>query len=255
MNSRAPRQRKVVNMMVRSRETKYQAVARHIYDRYLTDAQPHAPLPTERELQDLFGVSRDTVRRAVRELIDRHLVYNIQGSGTFVAPQESSERAPSLRPFTEDMLARGHAPRSLTLSCHIVLAPLHVQRDLNLPPESKVLEISRLRQADGSPIALETAYFLPEAFAQMQPEISTSLDAQMRASGYQVETAQVKVSATNLTQAEAQHLGVPQGAAALRVDKVGYTARGLAVESTQTLYRGDRYDYKFQLSRSQPLNR
>lgn len=251
MNLRLVPPRKVVSMMVSARETKYQAVARHICDRYLTDTQPHSPLPTERELQDRLGVSRDTVRRAIRELIDRQLVYNIQGSGTFVAPQESPSRAPLLRPFTQDMLTRGHTPHSLTLSCHLVIAPLHVQRDLALDPDSKVIEISRLRQADGSPIALETAYFLPEAFSQMQPEASTSLDAQMRASGYQVETAQVKVTATNLTQAEAHHLGVPQGAAALRVDKVGYTARGLAVESTHTLYRGDRYDYEFQLHRRQ----
>lgn len=235
--------------MVSTREPKYQMVARHICDRYLTDAQPHAALPTERELQDRLGVSRDTVRRAVRELISRRLVYNIQGSGTFVAPQESSARVPSLRSFTEDMLARGHSPHSLTLTCHIVAAPLSVQRDLALAPGSQVIEISRLRKADGSPIALETACFLPEAFAQMQPEVSTSLDAQMRANGYQVETAQVKITATNLTQKEARHLGVPQGAAALRIDKVGYTARGLAVESTQTLYRGDRYDYALQLSR------
>lgn len=239
-------------MMVNARETKYQAVARHIRDRYLANAQAHTPLPTERELQDRLGVSRDTVRRAIRELINQQLVYNIQGSGTFVAPQESSTKTPSLRSFTEDMLARGHTPYSSALSCHLLVAPLHVQRDLNLTPTSKVIEICRLRQADGSPIALETAYFLPEAFTQMCPEASSSLDAQMQANGYQVETAEVKVTATNLTQEEAHTLGLPQGAAALRVDKIGYTARGLAVESTHTLYRADRYDYEFHLRRALP---
>ncbi|WP_237187253.1 GntR family transcriptional regulator [Rothia nasimurium] len=236
-------------MMPSSRETKYQQVARLIEERYICPADENMPLPTERQLQDIFSVSRDTVRRALRELADAGLIYHVQGSGTYVAPRKHPMRAPSLRSFTDDMAARGHRPHSLTLTCHLIEAPLAVQRDLNLDAGAKVIQIQRLRQADGSPIALETAHFLPQAFSHVEPELSASLDAQMRASGFQVETATVRVVATNLTQAEAAQLGVPLGAAALRVEKVGYTVRGLPVESTQTLYRGDRYDFELEVKR------
>lgn len=236
-------------MMAPSRETKYQQVARLIEDRYVCPADENMPLPTERQLQAIFSVSRDTVRRALRELAEAGLIYHVQGSGSFVAPRKHLMRAPSLQSFTEDMTARGHRPHSLTLSCHLVEAPLAVQRDLRLDAGAKVIQIQRLRQADGSPIALETAHFLPQAFSHVEPEVSASLDAQMRASGFQVETASVRLLATNLTQSEAAQLGVPLGAAALRVEKVGYTVRGLPVESTQTLYRGDRYDFEMQVKR------
>lgn len=236
-------------MKLTSRETKYHMVASLINEKYLAKAEANTLLPTERQLQEEFEVSRDTVRRALRELIDRKLIYNVQGSGTFVAPQQDLVKLPSLRSFTEDMTVRGHRPHTLTLVCHLIEAPLHVQRVLNLESGAKVIEIQRLRQADGSPIALETAYFLPEAFSQMEPEQSLSLDAQMRASGYQVESATVSVLATNLTQSEANHLEVPLGAAALRVEKIGRTGRGLPVENTVTLYRGDRYDYELELTR------
>lgn len=230
-------------------EPKYRWVARAIQDTYVQQSQPHTPLPTEQAFQKEFGVSRDTVRRALRELTELNLIYQVQGSGSFVAPHKRLARRPSLKPFTEDMTGRGHRPHSLTLTCHLVEASLAVQRDLGLDPGVKVIEIQRLRQADGSPIALETARFLPEAFSHMEPHISSSLDAQMKASGYQVHTASVRVTAINLTQDEAAQLGVPLGAAALRVEKVGYTARGQAVESTVTLYRGDRYDFELQVSR------
>lgn len=236
-------------MMPPSRETKYQQVARLIEDRYICPADENIPLPTERQLQAIFSVSRDTVRRALRELAEAGLIYHVQGSGSFVAPRKHLMRAPSLQSFTEDMTARGHRPHSLTLSCHLIEAPLAVQRDLRLDAGAKVIQIQRLRQADGSPIALETAHFLPQAFSHVEPEVSASLDAQMRASGFQVETASVRLLATNLTQSEAAQLGVPLGAAALRVEKVGYTVRGLPVESTQTLYRGDRYDFEVQVKR------
>ncbi|MGV3016535.1 GntR family transcriptional regulator [Rothia sp. 88186D007BW] len=236
-------------MMPPSRETKYQQVAKLIKEGYISPAEENMPLPTERQLQDIFAVSRATVRRALRELAEAGLIYHVQGSGTYVAPHKQLKRAPSLRSFTEDMAARGHRPHSLTLACHLIQASRPVQRDLNLDAGAQVIQIQRLRQADGSPIALETAHFLPEAFSHLEPQLSASLDAQMQASGFQVETATLRVAATNLTQAEAAQLGVPLGAAALRVEKVGYTLRGLPVESTQTLYRGDRYDLEVQVKR------
>ena len=62
-------------------------------------------------------------------------------------------------------------------------------------------------------------------------------------------TATQKVSATNLNREEAEALKLPVGSASLRVQRVGYTLRGLAVESTEMMYRADRYDYVFQLER------
>jgi GntR family transcriptional regulator of arabinose operon len=43
-----------------------------------------APLPTERKLAEQFGISRGTVRRALRLLQREHLIVRQQGRGTFV---------------------------------------------------------------------------------------------------------------------------------------------------------------------------
>ncbi|MDO4897741.1 MAG: GntR family transcriptional regulator [Rothia sp. (in: high G+C Gram-positive bacteria)] len=231
------------------RETKYRQVAEQIEQRYLATAAPHTLLPTERFLQLECGVSRDTVRRAIHFLGEQGLVYRVQGAGTFVAQHRKLVKAPSLKSFTQDMQARGQRPQSVTLSCHIIPAPALVARDLGVDGGAKVLEIRRLRRADGSPIAFEVAHFVPHAFAHLEPEITGSLDAQLQVSGFSVESAVQRISATNLTREEAAWLEVPQGSAALRVEKVGYTQRGVAVESTQTLYRADRYDFEVQVKR------
>ena len=52
-------------------------------------------LPSEQALREQFGVSRQTVRRALEVLEDEGLVYGRQGSGTFVADQEAEENAKS----------------------------------------------------------------------------------------------------------------------------------------------------------------
>lgn len=45
------------------------------------------PLPSEDRLKDEFGISRDTVRRAVAVLRSEGLVFTVPHRGTFVGPR------------------------------------------------------------------------------------------------------------------------------------------------------------------------
>lgn len=49
---------------------------------------PHRPVPSETQLLQIYPVSRDTIRRAVRVLRERGLIYTVQGKGSFVTPPE-----------------------------------------------------------------------------------------------------------------------------------------------------------------------
>ena len=54
------------------------------------DLRPGEQLKTERELCTIMEVSRPTLRTAIKKLVDRGLVENRQGRGTFVASLEKS---------------------------------------------------------------------------------------------------------------------------------------------------------------------
>jgi len=45
---------------------------------------PRRPIPSEKQLQDEFGVSRGTVRHAVARLRDEGYVYTVAQRGTYV---------------------------------------------------------------------------------------------------------------------------------------------------------------------------
>ena len=71
-------------------ETKY----RQVYD-YLTQyiaenhLQPDDKLPTENEISEHLKVSRTTIRRALRELVENNIAYRVQGGGTYLSAKQS----------------------------------------------------------------------------------------------------------------------------------------------------------------------
>jgi DNA-binding GntR family transcriptional regulator len=54
------------------------------------DWQPNRPIPSENQLTQEFGIARGTVRRAVRALRERGLVFTVPQRGTYVAPNQQA---------------------------------------------------------------------------------------------------------------------------------------------------------------------
>jgi GntR family transcriptional regulator len=50
------------------------------------------PLPSEKDLVDMFGVARDTARRAVQSLREAGLVVTVPQRGTYVLPAPGQDR-------------------------------------------------------------------------------------------------------------------------------------------------------------------
>ncbi len=98
------------------------AQAAQIRGRELT---PFARLPSEAELMDRFGVSRVTVRLALRRLADAGLVISRQGRGVFAAGPVVQQELASLQGFYDGLLAQGHQPQSTVLAFeHRSIAPV-----------------------------------------------------------------------------------------------------------------------------------
>ncbi|MGW3495639.1 GntR family transcriptional regulator [Streptomyces sp. NPDC001020] len=227
---------------------KYERVADELA-RQARQLQPHDTLPSERDLMQQLGVSRITVRRAIELLGRRGLVYQVHGSGTFVADPDVVTKTLRLTSFTEDMEQRGLTPSTRVLSTQVAPADAEVARSLRIDPGVEVLVLERLRLADGQPMALESVHLPPLGIDWKIIDPTSSLYAQMESIGVSVERASQTIEAVNLHPEQAHALDQPVGAAALRVTRVSYTQPGLPVELAQTIYRGDRYDYDVVISR------
>jgi len=56
------------------------------------DLPPDRAVPSESQIAQIWGVSRDTARRATRILVERGLVYTVVGKGSYVRPPEEWPR-------------------------------------------------------------------------------------------------------------------------------------------------------------------
>jgi GntR family transcriptional regulator len=205
-------------------------------------------LPSERELAERFAVSRVTVRKALRELSDEGLLEQVQGAGTFVkrAPHVE-QRLSTLTSFSEDMASRGLVAGSIWLQRAIAVAIPEEALALGLSPGAKVTRMSRLRTANGAPMALEQAA-IPTHFLPEPDEVEGSLYEVLRRRGHPPFRALQRLTAVRLTAEQAAQLGTSEGAAALYFERRTMLEDGTPLEFVRSQYRGDAYDFIVELN-------
>lgn len=210
--------------------------------------EPESQLPAERDLAELTEVSRVTVRKAVGQLVTDGLVEQRRGAGSFVRAQAPrlEQSLSSLVSFTENMRARGRTSSSEILDRGLFAPTPDELVALGLGTSERVSRLTRLRSADGVPMALERSS-LPEDILPRPENVATSLYKVLRASGCAPTRAVQRVSAINLASKDAQLLNMAEGAAVLRIDRTAYLSTGRPIEFTRGLYRSDIYDFVAEL--------
>jgi GntR family transcriptional regulator len=204
--------------------------------------KPGDALPSERDIAARADISRVTVRKAVQDLVRAGVLIQRHGSGTFVArPVERVEQSLSLlTSFTEDMARRGMSLTSEWLERGTYAPSPDEMMVLGLSSKETVSRVSRLRIADGTPLAIERAA-LPVSV------LPDPLVIGSEKTGNRPVRAVQRISAANLGTADARLLQVPAGAAGLHIERISYLATGKAVEFTRSIYRGDAYDFVAEL--------
>ncbi len=209
---------------------------------------PGDALPSERDIAVKADVSRVTVRKAVQDLVKGGILVQRHGSGTFVAPRVSrvEQSLSRLTSFTEDMARRGMTAHSQWLDRGLFQPSPDEMMALGLSANETVARISRLRIANGTPLAIERASLSAGVLPDPQA-VGASLYATLERSGHRPARAVQRISAANLGEADALLLEVPAGSASLNIERISYLANGRVIEFTRSVYRGDAYDFVVEL--------
>jgi GntR family transcriptional regulator len=239
--------------------TKIREVADDLRARILSgELPPGAQVPSEPELMQQYGYSRDTVRKAVALLLNEGLVTNGQGRPRRVrkhaplempfAQSESRERAEQRRERGTDAwvtdVAEQNRAAEQRLTVSIDDASARIAQRLGITENAPVVVRRHVRLVDGEPHNISDTYYalsLVEDTPIMYPrDIAEGVIRYMReAMGIEQDSFLYEFEARMPTPEEAQQLRIPAGVPVIIHYTTGYEGER-PVKVTVTTWPADR---------------
>lgn len=207
---------------------------------------PATTLPSEKELTERYGVSRQTVRFALRMLRERGLISSHPGIGTIVRePLKTQGRfkalnsAEALLQFVED--TEMHAT-----SLREVIVDEQLGEQIECKPGLLLSEATFVRKTPGEslPMSFVKIYVPPRfAAAQGKPPVSNTPVYQNIEKMFNVRVREIRqdVTATALDEELSTILQTAPGEAALQMTRFYYDANQQLLQVTISYYPRSRY--------------
>ena len=188
-------------------------------------------LMTEAELGKHFGVSRITIRNAIKPLVDEGMFERERGRGTFLRTNQPENWVGRLMGFSETIKDAGYRP-----GAKILLQGMTNKHDAEVRSqlrERAVWQLKRVRLADDIPIAIEHAFYPPDIGLELEKRDLTSIvmyrvfEAEI---GFNIKEATQTISASLADATSAKLLGVKPGGPLLSIERLTVNTDGRPLE-------------------------
>jgi DNA-binding GntR family transcriptional regulator len=198
-------------------------------------------LEGELDLAEQLGISRPTMRAALKQLVDKGLLIRRRGIGTMVATRPV-RRAIALTSLYDDLKESGREPATRVLAFEETLCPPEVAEQLELGPDAPVLRFDRLRVAGSDPIAL-MHNFVPVGLLGIERDDleRTGLYNLFRRAGITPHVATQRVGARKAGEEEAEFLEMEPGDPVLTMVRTAYDTSGRPIEYGSHSYPAESY--------------
>lgn len=207
-------------------------------------------IPTEAELCAAFGVSRPTVREALRLLEQERLIVTEHGRGRFVTAAAALNVARPITVFesiTRMLASLGYKPETRVLSSRVALAASDPQAAaaLGLAPGAEIFALERLREA-GEEVLVYSLDVIPMSLLAERPvgvALVGSVNELLSEAGHRPVMSSANVAAAFLPE------GVLQGPANsepwLLVSETCLSENGTPVLYARDYHRGSLVSFNF----------
>lgn len=155
---------------------KYQEIYNDLKEKIRTNTYPaETSLPTEQRLQEIYGVSRDTVRKALSMLTERGMIQKVQGRGSLVLKQEMLNFPVSgLTSYQELVESLQLETKTEVVSLDQIVISSNLANLTGFEPHSKVWKVVRTRSIDGKVSVVDTDYLSADIVPSITKEIAAS---------------------------------------------------------------------------------
>lgn len=200
--------------------------------------------PTDQELVVGYGVSRHTAREAVRRLQGEGRLQRERGRGSFVVPSVVEQPLGAIYSLYRSLEAHGLRASSVVRELGTVRDPAAAFA-LSVGEDTPLVYLSRLRLADGEPMALDESW-LPVSIAAPLLNVDfrhTALYVELgERCGIRATAGWERITPTLPNPEQAVLLGLDQHQPLFAIERLA-TESGKPVEWRRSVVRGDRYAF------------
>ena len=208
-------------------------------------------IPTEKEISEMFEISRTTVRQAITELVREGWLYRVKSKGTFVAQRKiKQDFIRRLESFNEQIERTGRRPGTELLALEVVEMPERAAEAFGVAPGEKVVYLHRKRSADDEPIVtVETYLPYPKCAFLMQHNMAKESMYNVLAEREETRICRVSriLEAVAANAQDARLLNIRTGKPVHLFHTVGYNQYDEPIEFSIARYRGDRNRFEVDL--------
>jgi len=207
-------------------------------------------IPSENDLEEIFGVSRMTIRQAVTELVNEGLLRKERGrgKGTVVLSNAIADKLTTVKSFTQKMNDQGLVLKNKEINISLIKPDTIIAKTLHLDSEEEVLCLSRIRMVNNDIIMYSISYLPQFLDLPFDAQSYGSLYQQLSLKNIQVSHAEECIEATLADEEVSLALDISINDAVLKRTRISQDQLSRDIEYTITYYRSDKYKYVVDLT-------
>jgi GntR family transcriptional regulator len=204
-------------------------------------------LPSEQDLADQLGVSRNTIREAIRLLESDGYVIARHGVGTFVIRNMDSIRTniANLESSTKIIATHGYCPGTKSIITSVFSACGFVARELGLSEDDNIFYIERVRTADGKAVVYVEDYipYIEGMERKYLEDRRESLLEFLQSFDHTISFSVCRISAVISDDKIAEKLELSQPTALLKLTQTHYNSFGHPALFSNSFYDSNMFEF------------
>lgn len=230
----------------------YEQLSNRITEHILSgEWQEGDQIPSEKELSEMYNVSRITVRQALALAERSQLVKRVQGIGTFVRKRTISQPLESLTSFQTTIEQLGLIASTKLIKHSEITSDFQLSRLLNINIMDKIVNIQLLGAGDNTPVVYYNSYFsyelgmLISSFSKENTEHRkpfSTMDFYKNSLKYKPTHVEQTFEAVLSNSDTSLILEIPVGEPLLKVTSIVYKDEN-PLEFKEAYYKGDIYKF------------
>ncbi|SFB00464.1 transcriptional regulator, GntR family [Lentibacillus halodurans] len=230
----------------------YKQIANNIKDDIANAKLTHGDaIPSETKLAKTYGVSRVTIREAIKQLVEEDILYRVQGSGTYISHEKIEHDILKLQGFTEEMSILDNNPSNEILEFQLMAPPEEAREQLKIGANEKVYYVKRLRLANSEPLILEASYLPVDLFPDLSIDVmKRSKYEYVSSKGYNIDRRHGELIPMMPNEEMMKHLHIAESDPLLFMQAFSTFKDGTVFEYSKVYFHPHKYSFKVVSSRN-----